>query len=356
MKPVLLVARPAAGGLRAHLSALLAHLHRTKWELSLAGPESLLRSLPGDLPSYYSFPLEVSTRLNPADLSRAGRLAGEIRRLQEEAKTSPVVHAHGIRAAWIASIARSRNSFPLVVTLHNLPPAGPIAVLALRFISGQTDRIICVSQAVARRAAGEKAFVIPNGIDTAPFIATDRQKARQELGVADGVFVVAAAARLSREKGIDLLVDAAKGSPEMVFLVAGSGPEEARLRAGAPANVRFLGTIRDTPALFAASDAVVIPSRSEGQGIVALEAMAAGRPAVAADVGGLPEMVQHGVNGLLVPPANAGAIRQALSSLRANPERAKRLGSAGREYALRRGDVREMIAAIERVYEEVARA
>ena len=355
MRPLLLVARPAAGGLRSHLLSLLTRLDRTRWDIFLAAPQSFLDTLPRDLPADRSFLLEVAPRPSSADFWSVQRLAGEVRRLQKEAGAAPIVHAHGIRAGWICALARRRLAFPLIVTLHNIPPAGWLSRQAVALIARNSDRILCVSNAIAARVPVGQTQVIPNGIDLARFAGIDRSAARRQFGIEDTAFVVAAAARLAPEKGIDILLEAARMSPEMVFLIAGAGPEEGNLKQNAPANAHFLGRIENTPTLFAACDIAAVPSRSEGQGIAALEAMAAGAPVVAAKVGGLPEMVEDGVNGLLVTPGDASALSIALEGLRKDSGLRGRLGGAGQTYAQTHGDIGRMIRAIEQVYEEVAR-
>lgn len=350
MTRLILVARPAAGGLRSHLISLLQRLDRSRWKIQVAAPASLLGSLPG-LQKDEQLRLAITPRPSVSDLAA-------IRGLCHALKSAParVVHAHGIRAAWIAALAHSRAPFPLVATLHNIPPEGPFSSIALRLIASQTDRIICVSHAVAARIPSDRKQVVANGIDLARFANLDRSAARRCLGIENSSFVVAAAARLAPEKGIDLLLKAARLCPEMTFLVAGSGPDEQKLRDEAPANARFLGRIEEVPALFAASDAVVVPSRSEGQGISALEAMAAGASVVAANVGGLPEMVKDGATGLLVPPGDPGALQNALETLRSDRSLRRRLGAAGQAFAQTHGDINRMIETIEEVYEEVVRA
>lgn len=353
--PLLLVARPATGGLRSHLLSLLTRLDRTKWDISLAAPQSLLETLPETAPPYHAIPLDLAGRLSPGDFRVAGELSAEIIRIQQNRHATPLVHAHGIRAGWICALARRHLAFPLAVTLHNIPPAGLPSSLALRFIARHAGRTLCVSQAIADRVPGKRKQIIPNGIDLARYINLDKSAARRQFGIADTAFMVAAAARLAPEKGIDILLKAAQDLREMAFLIAGTGPQEETLKKEAPANVRFLGRIEDTPALFAACDIAVVPSRSEGQGIVALEAMATGAPVVASNVGGLPEMIQHNGNGLIVPPDDPGALRKALETLQADPSLRSRLGRAARTYAEKDGDITDMIGAIEEVYEALIR-
>jgi len=354
VKPVVLVCRPATGGMRTHIISLLSLLDRSRWQVTLAAPRALLGSLPSDLPPYSPIPLEIPTISSPSDLAPARMLSQKFRSVRKEAGEWPIVHAHGLRAAWISAWASLGSSSPLVVTLHNLPE-GRMAALALSFIARRAERIVCVSQAVFDRVPGQRKCVIPNGIDLARFAATDRARARREFGIGANDIAVAAAARLSPEKGIDLLLRAAAVAPDMIFLIAGSGPDERRLAQAAPKNVRLLGRIQNVEQFFAACDIAVVPSRSEGQGIVALEAMATGASIVVTNVGGLGQMITDGINGLVIAPDNPDAILEALVRLRDNPDLRERLAEAGREWVKSHADVRNMVAALEEVYEAAAR-
>jgi len=147
----------------------------------------------------------------------------------------------------------------------------------------------------------------------------------------------------------------ARSVPGAHLLLAGSGPEEDRLKALAVESpgVQLLGRLDEIAPLLAAADVVAIPSRQEGQGIVALEAMAARRPVVATCVGGLVETIQEGETGLLVPAEDPRSFGEALAALLADPHRRRRMGEAGRArvtpYTLER-----MIQRLETLYQEIA--
>ncbi|MGC4044993.1 MAG: glycosyltransferase [Armatimonas sp.] len=122
-------------------------------------------------------------------------------------------------------------------------------------------------------------------------------------------------ARLSPEKGIDVLLKAAQALPDIAFLIAGDGPERTALEASALPNVTFLGFRKDIPELLAQATLVAVPSRQEGLGLAAVEALAAGVPVIASNVGGLSEVVVPNKTGLLVPPDDPAALTEALRSL-----------------------------------------
>ena len=117
--------------------------------------------------------------------------------------------------------------------------------------------------------------------------------------------------------------------------------------------MHFLGQRDDVVDLLCACDVFVLPSRREGLGVAALEAMALGRPVVASRVGGLAESVQHEYTGLLVPPEDSEALAGALERLLGDPALARRLGAAGPEHIRDRYDAEAMVAGYERIYGEI---
>jgi glycosyltransferase involved in cell wall biosynthesis len=165
-------------------------------------------------------------------------------------------------------------------------------------------------------------------------------------------------------KGHEELVDAASrivpAFPNVVFLLAGrdSGTMEAtraRVRErGIGGSVRFVGSRTDVPDLLRASDFFVHPSRTEGFSNAILEAMAAGLPVVACDVGGNPEAVVDGETGRMVPSRDAAAFASAIAELLADPEKRKAMGEAGRHRAAERFSLDRMVGEMESLYDSLA--
>ncbi len=203
----------------------------------------------------------------------------------------------------------------------------------------------------AQGIAGSRLRTIKNGIDIRQFHA----------GAPNPAGCIVTVARLSPEKDVANLVRAtaiaAERVPELRVEVAGDGAcreELGRLAAelGVAGRVAFLGEVRDVRALLTGARMFVLPSRSEGIPLTALEAMACGLPVVATRVGGLPEVVDDGVTGLLVAPADPTALAQAMVAIWTDPERRDRMGRAGRLRAEERFDVRRMVAEYEALYRE----
>jgi glycosyltransferase involved in cell wall biosynthesis len=168
---------------------------------------------------------------------------------------------------------------------------------------------------------------------------------------------LAAVGRLIPIKGLDVLLDAfgqARARVRGLTLeIAGAGPLEAELRRVAPEGVTFLGRTDGAAGVYERNAVVVVPSRGEGFGMVALEAAERGRAAIVSDVGGLPEIVADGETGLVVPSGDVDALTAALVALSEDPERARLLGAAARDRALREFSIDAATDGVEAVYRQL---
>src|SRR5204863_7681482 len=179
-----------------------------------------------------------------------------------------------------------------------------------------------------------------------------------------GPHMIFACRQLFPRKGIRFLIEAAAQLkprfPDLKVVLAGDGFERPALielaeSLGIARDVTFLGWVAnsDLPTYYRAAAVSVIPSLEEGFGIPAAEAMGCETVVVASDAGGLPEVVEHGVTGMIVPRGDSTALAIAIGSLLADPERRFRMGQAGRERALRLFDWDRTAAQFERIYREV---
>jgi glycosyltransferase involved in cell wall biosynthesis len=359
------IVRPAEGGIRAQVRSLLDGL--TDVQAIVAAAPGLLQALgraadAGDLP--------LPDQIGVYAMVRKGHAVGDWAR----GTRAHVLHGHGVRYLPLFTVAARRARLPLVVTVHNLLPLpGGLVRLALRRLLRQPTRLIAVSEAVAASiraliGATDRIVVIRNGIDVdayAPREDSDRVATRAALGIPADAPLVICIARLSPEKNVASLIEAAPGvlgsgvAPDTCFVVAGDGPERAALAAridalGMGERFRLLGARSDVSALLRAADVFVAPSREEGLGLAAIEAMAAGLPVVASAVGGLKEVVQDGVTGFLVPPAAPAQISRALLEILTTPERAHAFSAAGRERARICFRAETMLRATRALYAEVA--
>ncbi|HEY8534742.1 MAG TPA: glycosyltransferase [Micromonospora sp.] len=233
-------------------------------------------------------------------------------------------------------------------------------LLRTRALLLRLDQHVAVSADAAKRVEDFYALgrgsvrVIHNGVPPAP--ALGRAAARGERGL-----VIGSVGRLDRVKGHDVLLEAVARLPETRVVIVGAGPEEEALRQRA----RALG-IADRVSLAGWSDRVADrlaefdiychPSRYEGLGLALLEAMRAGLPCVASAVGGVPELLDHGRYGVLVPPENPEALAAALGALAADPGRRARLGAQARARVLAEFTTERMAAAYRELWAETLRA
>jgi glycosyltransferase involved in cell wall biosynthesis len=281
------------------------------------------------------------------------RAIARLRRLLRSAAPD-VVHAHGLRAGALAAIAIAFGRVPaaLVVTVHNAPPAGGVTGAIYRvlelIVARNAASVLCVSADLEQRMRAAGARRVAHAVVPAPLLAPDvsaetlhaiapdvsaetRASLRAEFGPGP---VVLAIGRLAAQKGFAVLLDAAVRwqdlQPEPSLVIVGDGPLAAELRHQAAAlglAATFTGQRSDVPALLAATDVFVLPSRWEGQALILQEALRAGVPIVATCVGGNPDLL-GGDAALLVPPGDPQALADAVRSVLADPALAARLRQA----------------------------
>ncbi|MBF0569123.1 MAG: glycosyltransferase family 4 protein, partial [Nitrospirae bacterium] len=220
-------------------------------------------------------------------------------------------------------------------------------------IRGDVDKIIAVSAAVKRTLinsgiAQDKIEVIYNSVDINRFdpAKVSREEVRAELGFAKDDLVIATVGRITEDKGgLDLLYafkDASEGNPRMRLLFAGDGPFKSTLQESAAMlsiseRVHFAGYRDDVERLYAAADIVAVPTRGlESFGMVVIEAMAMERPVIASDVGGIPEIITHGANGLLFTPTDREALCERICELAGNPSLSLWIARQGRKTVMER--------------------
>jgi glycosyltransferase involved in cell wall biosynthesis len=285
-----------------------------------------------------------------------------------------IVHTHLYYANVMGRIAaRLAGSAPVVTTLHNPDYTFEARTTMLfrarrlldRVTGSRNAALVAVSRAVAedyRRHMGwENIHVVPNGVDLQAFAPGGDDRAAAEWP-SPGLRLLSIG-RLHPQKGhrvlLDALAAARQTGAQLSLLVAGEGAERAALQAQASAlglqgHVRFAGR-RDVRPLLAAADVFVFPSLYEAVGIALLEAMACARSIVASRTGGIPEVVEDGVSGMLVAPGDAGELARALATLERDPPLRRQLGEAARRRA-QGFDIRLTVRALEDLYQEVARA
>jgi glycosyltransferase involved in cell wall biosynthesis len=299
-----------------------------------------------------------------ATARQAVRLARFLRR-----ERVSLVHCHDQYSNVFSVIAARMAGVRAVVTskrwLHSTLPYRIVNGIGFRLSS----RVVANSPAVARslerddRLGAKRVVVVPNFVDDVAFSPpTEAQLGtwRQELDLDAGSPVVGIIASLSPIKDHPTLLRAASALlprwPRLRIVVVGSGPTRPALEAlasslGIASSVRFAGLRPQTPSFHFLFDVSVLCSTSEGFPNTLVEAMAAGRPIVATDVGGVSDAVRHDENGLLVPPGDPDALARAISSLLSDPDRRREMGLRGLQRARAEFGARIVVGSLERLYE-----
>jgi len=285
-----------------------------------------------------------------------------------------LLHVHHVWPAadrYLSMIARSAGVPHVVVTEHLVGESHSRGQRALKRDELKTaDAVTAVTGVIVDSLVHDYAIdrgivrVIPNGADSPD---TEREepiarKWRERFLAMPLKPLWVVAGRLEEQKGHDLLLDALvpllKQGLDFTLIVAGEGSrrgwlEQRALSLGLSPRVQFVGQLDDVGALLAAADGVLIPSRWEGLPLVLLEAMARGRPIVAAGVGGIADALEDGVTGTLVPPNDVPALTAALEHLHRRADRAWHLGRAAADVARERYTWHAVIDEFESVYDEV---
>ena len=353
----------APGGVQVHVAQLAEHLRERGHEVLVLAPGSARPAEPWV--RIVGRPVRVRYHGTVAPICFS---AASSRRIRESLRrfAPDVVHAHEPLSPSTSMLAVRASSSPVVATFHSYLGRSRLmeaAAPALRTIWRRLDARIAVSEAAAAflaQAIPGPVEVIPNGVDIGRFARATEP--------ADGLptgRVVLWVNRLDPQKGFRVMVRAferlAEGRGDVSLVVAGDGADAGAVEALPGAlrgRVHMLGRVahEDLPAYQAGADVFVSPAvGQESFGIVLVEAMAAGVPVVATDIPGYREVVRGGVEGLLVPPGDAGALAEALGRVLDDPELSSRLGTAGAERA-RAFSWDAVLPRIEEVYERVTGA
>lgn len=232
-----------------------------------------------------------------------------------------------------------------------------------RWFSARTQAVCSVSRQLKQELAAhtgipEKSIqVLPNGVDLDRFNPGDRSVARQLLGFSGGDLVIGSVGRLVEVKNYALLLKAVAslGRRDIAVVLVGDGPERQGLEQlsrslGIAGAVRFLGHRDDVMSLLPALDIFVLPSASEGFSNTLLEAMASRVASVVSDVGGNPDIVSHGKEGLLFSSGDEQALAAQLRLLCSDPSLRKSMAAAARERAMQEFSIEAMIRRYENLY------
>ena len=319
---ILHVTQCTDGGVAAYVTAAAADQVARGWTVAVASPEG--DRLPADLAARGVRWLRWPARRSPRSTSAEAVLLSRVIR----SARPHVVHLHSAKAGLAGRLA-VRGRLPTLFQPHGwswLAVRGLVAAASLRWervAARWTDLIVCVGagEAAHGRARGVRGryAVIRNGVDLDRFRpATDGERlaARARVGIDPGVPLAVCVGRVTPQKGQDVLVAAwplvRQRCPGARLCLVGDGDLVPRIRARCPTGVRLCGAVQDVRPWYAAADLVVLPSRWEGLPLTLVEALACGRPVVAAAVPGLAEVVPADA-GALVPPEDPVALAAAIA-------------------------------------------
>lgn len=385
MRVLRLIARLNVGGPARHVTILNRGLERAGHDTLLvygspAPGEASFAELAEGLPSM-ALPA-LSRRLDP--LADARVLARLVRLMF--AWKPDVVHTHTAKAGTLGRLAafcynrtRSRARRAVVVhTFHGHVLSGYFGLIGSaaawaieRILARGTDALVTLSERQREEIVGwygvgrpERTEVIPLGLELDSLLALrpGSPSLRSELGLEPGHVVIGYVGRLVPIKDLGTLLSAfarvAQGLPHARLVLAGDGPlrpelERQAAELGIAPLVRFAGWQRDLPRLYASFDLVALSSRNEGTPVMAIEAMAAGLPVVGTLVGGVPDIVEDGLTGLLVHAGDVRALSRALGELVQSPDMRAEMGERARQMAAERHGSQRLVADVLALYERL---
>ncbi|PQV63386.1 Glycosyltransferase involved in cell wall bisynthesis [Abditibacterium utsteinense] len=379
------ITRLGVGGAALHVALLTKHLDSREFETRLFAGKT--NKVEGNM-----LALRGETTIHPQILPHLGRDAAparDLRALRDLTRQfrrfrPDLVDTHLSKAGFIGRLAAKIAGVPSLHTFHinifggyDWKPSERLLYLRLEQIAARwSERLICLSDELGKEILA-RGIGTPNqfrtvalGLDLEPFepipqkMKEARAALRRELGLAEDAILIGHISRLAPVKSVKTFVRAAhilrKTHPEITFLVIGDGETRARLESLSRdlqlgENLRFLGVRADIPNLNLALDAVALTSLQEGTPISIIESLAAARPVVANDVGGVSRLIENEKTGLLTPSNSPESVACALQQLIENPHFAAELGQKGREKMRREFDVSRMIAEHRALYLEVLR-
>ena len=298
------------------------------------------------------------------------RLAiGTLTALRRQLREAVVVIAHGSTTLPACAITRRGTGAAFVYRQISdsrfWAPRGLRRFRTSQFLRS-ADRVVALSAPAARTLQTHlnvdpaRIRVVPNGVPVDRFLPAspdDQTSERRSFGLDPERPVALFVGALVPEKGADLAIDSAASDPALQLLVAGDGPERARLETRAaqvaPGRVVFAGSLADPRRAYAAADVVVLPSRSgDSMPAALIEAGLMRLPTVATRVGSVDEIVLDGVSGLLVPKDDADSLARTIEALVSRPAWAHELGEAARRYCVDRFSIDVVAASWDEVLRE----
>ncbi|MDA8442470.1 MAG: glycosyltransferase family 4 protein [Peptococcaceae bacterium] len=354
------------GGAEEHVLALCKGLDKAKFDILLI---CLCEGPLHHVAEQQNVPVRTVNMRSPFDLSVIPKLKSIM-----QTERIDVVHTHGSRANLTARLAARWLGLPIITTVHSSlsedytrKTAAALALILDRITTPLTFTAITISdylQTEVKRRGAKQIVTIYNGIDSARFrkIAPSSD-IYSELGIDSTTPLVAAVGRLHPVKGLNFFLQAAaivsSRHPKVKFLLAGSGPMAEELHRltqslGLERKVIFTGYYQEIERIMSVLDILCLPSLAEGMGLVLLEAMYYAKPVIASAVGGIPELVTHEANGLLVAPGDSLQLAAAINRLLDDKTLATNLGVKGQQ-TFTRFSLTNMLKQTAEVYEAASK-
>lgn len=279
-----------------------------------------------------------------------------------------IVHLHSRRGADVlGGIAARLASVPGIILSRRIDnPVHPGIFSRFKYCT-LCDRIVAISDgvynALVKGGVEKKKIVrVHSAVDADAYLVERKQGLREELGIPEGSLVIGIVAQLIERKGhrflLEVMPDILEKFPRTIVLILGEGHLDTKIRElvkslGIEKNVIFAGFRNDIPYVLKEMDMLVHPATMEGLGVAILQAMASSLPVIASGVGGIPEAVRDGENGILVPPADSSAIKNAVIKLLADSDLRRKMGQNGRKIVEEEFSVNCMVEGILDVYSEI---
>ncbi len=379
LKVLHIITRLDKGGSSENTLLTASGLDKGRFDVTLVfgktkDPDGRVRRALSDNGINYRVVPRLVRQLDPwSDLTAFLRLYAIIKRGDFD-----IVHTHtskaGILGRWAAKLAGVKV---IIHTPHGHifygyfgPVRNRLFIMLERFTAHITDRIITLTQRGKDEhvkfgiSKADKFVSIYSGVELEKFINSnyDPAQARESLGIPPNGPVIGTITRLEPVKGnmyfIEAIPQVIKIFPDLKVIITGDGAQKRAMEnkikeLSLSRNVILRGATNDAPGALSALDIFVLPSLNEGMGRCLLEAMALSKPIIATDVGGVSEIVENGVNGILVPPKDPDALAQAIISLLGNKARADGMGKSGKGKLNRFFSAQAMVEKIEALYEEL---
>lgn len=362
---VLHVVGPTCGGIKEYVRTLVANTDRSRFKLIVASSEHFTTNMP----HVEHIHINVTLRAIPMAIWTLCKVL-----LSTDVD---IIHAHGLKANLAAIMASGIcNRGKVIYTVHGgisfsnkQRTKGKLYTMVECFLIRHNTKVVTVSHLLRKelqKRTGNKQpniVTIHTGIDECKLeFKSDLAALRKRLNIPSNSRIIGSIARLAPQKGLSYLIKAMKQvvnrEPNTVLILAGDGPLTDELKhlaekEGVLSHIRFLGFVNDIGGLLELMEVFVLPSWTEGLPITILEALLAGRAVVATKVGGIPEIIVHGQNGLLVNPRDPDALAKQILKLLENDKLRQELGIAGQHTVKDRFSLERMVTQYSMLYSEV---